>query len=37
MLSRLFASRQRPFIPRRHEREAVAINLSGSRLGACMK
>ncbi|MCO1336228.1 hypothetical protein MO867_18005 [Microbulbifer sp. OS29] len=32
MLSRLFASRQRPFIPRRHERERVAIDLSGSRL-----
>ncbi|MCO1336820.1 hypothetical protein MO867_21055 [Microbulbifer sp. OS29] len=32
MLSRLFASRQRPFIPRRHERERIAIDLSGSRL-----
>ncbi|WP_444943148.1 hypothetical protein ACJJIK_14375 [Microbulbifer sp. ZKSA006] len=32
MLSRLFASRQRPFIPRRHERETIAIDLSGSRL-----
>ncbi|WP_444932234.1 hypothetical protein ACJJIF_10870 [Microbulbifer sp. SSSA002] len=30
MLSRLFASHQRPFIPRRHERETIAIDLSGS-------
>ncbi len=32
MLSRLFASRQRPYIPRRHERETIVIDLSGSRL-----
>ncbi|WP_444929388.1 hypothetical protein ACJJIF_16345 [Microbulbifer sp. SSSA002] len=32
MLGRLFASRQYPYIPRRHERERVTIDLSGSRL-----
>ncbi|WP_444929387.1 hypothetical protein ACJJIF_16340 [Microbulbifer sp. SSSA002] len=32
MLGRLFASRQYPYIPRRHQRERIAIDLSGSRL-----